>query len=37
MYNCDLTDDKLVIYPLNDTPSINYQNGGDEEEEVMYN
>ena len=37
MYNCDLTDDKLVIYPLNDTPSINYQNGDDEEEEVMYN
>ncbi|MDO5825410.1 MAG: choloylglycine hydrolase [Methanosphaera sp.] len=35
MYNCDLTDDELVIYPLNDTPAINYQNGNDEE--VMYN
>ena len=36
MYNVDLTDDKLVIYPLNDTPSINYQNREDEDEEVMY-
>ncbi|RAP54685.1 MAG: choloylglycine hydrolase [Methanosphaera sp. rholeuAM130] len=35
MYNCDLTDDELVVYPLNDSPAINYQNGNDEE--VMYN
>lgn len=35
MNNVDLSDDELVIYPLNDTASINYQNS-DDDEEVMY-
>ncbi len=35
MYNYDLTDDELAIYPLNDYPEINYQNS--KKEEYMFN
>lgn len=35
MYNYDLTDDELAIYPLNDYPQINYQNS--KKEEYMFN
>ncbi|MBO7718529.1 MAG: choloylglycine hydrolase [Methanosphaera sp.] len=36
MNSVDLTNDELVVYPLNDSPSIKYQNIDDEDEEVMY-
>ncbi len=35
MYNYDLTEDELAIYPLNDSPDINFQNS--KKEEYMFN
>lgn len=35
LYDHDLTDDELVIYPLNDYPQINYQSS--KKEEYMFN
>ena len=35
MYNYDLTEEDLAIYPLNDYPDINFQNG--KKEEYMFN